>query len=93
MMYGFTFPYGQKDVFVVSDYTKKCNTLARKILRKMEFPENPDTVKELLYYLKKAECERKPFKTGDWYKIKGDGFGIMSPVNDVILITVNKEGR
>lgn len=92
-MKGFTFPYGKKDVFVVSDYSVKCAPLAKKILRKMALPENPDTVKEVLYYLKSAECERKTFETGDWYKIKGNDFGIMSPAEDIIIIVCNREGR
>ena len=34
-MTGFTFPMGQKDIFVKTDYKNKTEQLARKILRKM----------------------------------------------------------
>ena len=75
-MNGFTFPMGQKDIFVKTDYKNKTEQLARKILRKMLLPENPDTVKEILYYLQKAKCDIVTFGNGrQMYEIYGENFG------------------
>lgn len=78
---GFTFPLGGKDVFVITKSKNKTEGLARKILRKMLLPENPDTVKEILYYLQRAELDIKeihcdgivPFRY--MWEIHGHGFG------------------
>ena len=73
-MTGFTFPYGNKDVFVATSYKRKTESLARKILRKMLLPENPDTVAELLYWMQPAELEIKGI-TRKYYEISGKNFG------------------
>lgn len=74
IMYGFTFQLGRKDVFVKTDYKNKTENLARKILQKIGLPENPDTRKELLYYLEKATCEVRG-TTRKFYEISGENFG------------------
>ena len=80
-MKGFTFPYKRKDVFVSTELKNKTDSLAGKILRKMvdagyDIPDNPDTRKELLYYLRKAECDIHTLTNGNqYYEIHGDGFG------------------
>lgn len=73
-MKGFTFTYGKKDVFVETEYKNKTENLASKILRKMLLPDNPDTRKEVLHYLQKAECDIKG-NVKKYYEIHGDGFG------------------
>lgn len=73
-MTGFTFPLGNKDVFVVTEAKRKTRTLARQILRKMMLPDG--RADELLYWLQKAECDIKTLSNGkQYYEIHGDGFG------------------
>lgn len=75
-MKGFTFMLKDKDVFVETSYVNKTENLASKILTKMLLPDNPDTRKELLYWLQKAECEIKTLGNGkQMYDIHGDNFG------------------
>lgn len=75
-MRGFTFPYGKRDVFVETHRVNKTEKLASKILRKMMLPDNPDTRKEVLYWLRKAECEVRTLSNGrQYYEIHGEGFG------------------
>lgn len=75
-MKGFTFMLKGKDVFVETSYVNKTENLASKILTKMLLPDNPDTRKELLYWLQKAECEIKTLSNGrQMYDIHGDNFG------------------
>lgn len=74
MMHGFTFMLGRKDVFIETDAKNKTKKLAEKILLKLKLPANPDTEKELLYYLKKATCEIKG-NNRKYYDISGDNFG------------------
>ena len=73
-MKGFTFMLGKKDVFIETEYKNKTENLASKILRKLQLPDNPDTRKEVLYYLRKAECEIKG-TTRKFYEIHGENFG------------------
>ena len=76
IMNGFTFPFGNKDVFVKTSLKNKTEGLARKILIKMRLPENPDTRKEILYWLRKATCEIKTLSNGrKYYEIAGEKFG------------------
>lgn len=75
-MKGFTFVLKGKDVFIETSYVNKTEHLASKILTKMLLPDNPDTRKELLYWLQKAECEIKTLSNGkQMYDIHGDNFG------------------
>ncbi len=76
IMYGFTLPLGKKDVFVKTDLQNKTEGLAKKILLKMSLPDNPDTRKEILYWLEKATCEIKTLASGrKIYEISGKNFG------------------
>lgn len=76
IMNGFTFMLKGKDVFVKTDLKNKTEGLAKKILLKMGLPENPDTRKELLYWLQKATCEIRTMSSGrKYYEIAGNGFG------------------
>lgn len=73
---GFTFMLGNKDVFVATPRKNRTNALAKKILRELQLPENPDTIREILYYLVPAECEiRSAGNRGSYYSIHGRGFG------------------
>ena len=75
-MMGFTFQLGNKDVFVETSRKNKTEGLATKILLKMGLPENPDTRRELLYWLQKATCEIKTLSSGrQFYEIAGENFG------------------
>lgn len=80
-MKGFTFPYGRKDIFVQTELKNKTDNLAKKILRKMvelgyDIPDSPDTRKELLWYLEKAECDIHTLPNGKrYYEIHGKNFG------------------
>ena len=76
MMTGFTFPYGRRDVFVETTCKNKTKKLAQKILAKMDLPDNPSTISDLLYYLTRATCEIRTLGNGrQYYEITGDGFG------------------
>ena len=72
---GFTFQLGKKDVFVITDYKNKTESLARKILRKLLLPENPDTIRELLYYMIPGEIDIQVIKGYPMWNIHGKGFG------------------
>lgn len=75
-MKGFTFQLGHKDVFVKTNYKNKTKALASKILRKLALPENPGTVREILYYLQKADCEERQLSNGrKYWDISGENFG------------------
>ena len=75
MKRGFTFPLGRKDVFVETTYKNKTASLAKKILKALNLPDNPGTVKEVLYYLVPATCELKTLKNGrQYYEIAGENF-------------------
>lgn len=56
---GFYFNIGKFEFFVKTDYKRKTKTLASKILKKINLPENPSTIKEIQYYLVPANCEVK----------------------------------
>lgn len=94
IMYGFTFQLGQKDIFIKTSLKNKTQGLARKILCKLGIPENPDTIRTLLYYLAKATCEIKTPSDGvQYYNIAGENFsGHGSDVNDgrTIIIELDK---
>ena len=56
-MKGFTFPLCHKDVFVETERTLRTHKLASEILRKLQIPDNPDSQSELLWWMRKAECD------------------------------------
>ena len=102
---GFYFNLGKNEIFVKTDYARKTKSLASKILRKFSLPENPDTIKEILYYLMPAWCEIKfckghhdgPLQWNDryYYNIYGknfSGFG-SDNINDkhTIVIEIDKK--
>lgn len=97
MLEGFLLKCGKKYYFFKTVYTTKNNYLASKILRKLELPENPDTISEIKYWLNKATLEKHYFtkdtgdyKKGDvWYSIHGTGndvFGGCYDANEVTII-------
>lgn len=89
---GFTFPYGVRTAFIVTDYKTNNEHLARKILRKLELPENPDTIKELRYWMQPAEIHRESAGSrGDYYLIRGSNFSQLAGFvdnDDVLLLEV-----
>ena len=73
---GFTFQLGNKDVFIETKAKYKTNGLAKTILKVLGLPENPDTIKELLYWMQKAKLNVKCTKNGrKYYEIYGKNFG------------------
>lgn len=81
-MKGFTFPYGDKDVFVITDRERKTKYLASLILRKMGLPDG--RVDELMYWLQKASLKR-----GDGFvTVKGKNFCLCTPTEQIIIIEV-----
>lgn len=73
---GFYFRFSDKDVFVETRKVRKTERLAKEILRAMELPDNPDTRRELLYWMRRATCEIRTLKNGRAYwEIAGDNFG------------------
>ena len=86
-MKGFSFPYGQKTVFVETTRERKTKSLAKNILIKMQLPDG--RADELLYWLSKSECEYKKLYNGEnWYLLKGNGFNECGPVNALIHIHI-----
>jgi len=86
-MKGFTFPYGQKTVFVETTRERKTKSLAANILREMKLPDG--RVDELLYWLQKAECELKQLPNGcKWYSMRGKNFSECGPIDALIHIHV-----
>lgn len=73
---GFYFKLGGKHVFVETCKTRKTERLAGKILRAMALPDNCDTRRELLYWMRRATCEIRTLKNGRAYwEIAGRDFG------------------
>ena len=86
---GFTFPYGQKTVFVKTTRERKTRSLARNILNQMLIPDCPSAIDLVMYHLQKAECELKELPNGTlFYSMSGKGFGEAGPREDLILIHV-----
>lgn len=78
---GFYLTIGKLDFFIVSDRKNKTDKLASDILRKLLLPNNPDTRKEVLYWLVKATC--KKLENVNFYSVK-DSCG--STVTDELLV-------
>lgn len=79
---GFTFPYRDHEVFVASFRKKKCDSLAKQILRKMLLPDAPQIREELLYWTRKADLE----ETENCIIINGKGFTICDPQKTTEII-------
>lgn len=74
-MRGFELTLGSTQIFIETDRTRKTDKLASDILRKLLLPDSPDRRKELLYWLRKAECDLRTLPDGrSYYDIKGDCF-------------------
>ena len=94
---GYYFQLGRKEVFVETSYKRITDAFLEKVLLKLLLPVNPDTKKELRYYIIPATCEIKhctlcpdlgvePF---DYYNICGKNFsGYGSRVDDGRTIIV-----
>ena len=75
-MKGFTFTLGNKDVFVETTRTRKTEKLAKLILHKLNLPDTPGTVADLLYFLQNATCDIRTLNNGrQYYEIHGENFG------------------
>jgi hypothetical protein len=72
-MYGLELIVGNKEIFIRTDRTKKTEKLASDILRKLLLPDSPSHRKEVLYFLKRAECELHNLPDGrSYYEIKSN---------------------
>lgn len=80
-MKGFTMYLKGKDFFFVTNRQNKTTALAKEIIRSLvnighDIPDDPDVVKEVLWYVQKANCEIRTLGNGkQTYEISGDGFG------------------
>lgn len=81
-MNGWTFPYANRDVFVVTDKKRKTKKLASQILRKMLLPDSPARRDELLWYLQKATIEA----TDKYIEVKGKNFTFVDPERNTEII-------
>ena len=86
-MNGFTFPQGNKTVFVETRYKKKTKPLARKILNKMGLPDG--RAEELLYWLRKGNLTYKNINNERWYLIDGKDFHEVGPETDLTIISID----
>lgn len=74
-MKGFTLFYQQKDYFIETDRKNKTEKLAKEICHKLFIPDG--RAKELMWWLRKAECEIEPLANGkQLIRIHGDNFSI-----------------
>lgn len=93
-MKGFKLYYKRKDLFFETELKNKTDNLAKKIIRAMvnsgyDIPDNPDVRKEILYYLRKAECKIEPLANGkQLIRIYGDDFSIcdIMPSEKTVII-------
>ena len=95
-MKGFTMYLKGKDFFFVTNRQNKTTTLAKEIIRSLvnigyDIPDHPDVIKEVLYYIQKANCEIRTLSNGkQYYEISGDGFaGKGSFVDDGNTVIIN----
>lgn len=86
-MKGFTLFYMQKDYFFETERKNKTKALAKEICHKLFIPDG--RAKELMWWLRKAECEVKPLANGkQLIRIYGDDFSICDilPSNNTVVI-------
>lgn len=84
---GFTFKYGNKEVFVITEKKRKTKALAREILAKMNLPDAPSSIDAVLYWMQRAEFYTKELKNGKFFFINGEEFTVCGSVeNDGIII-------
>lgn len=94
---GFYVTIGKKGFFIVTDYKNKTQTLASKIITKLnrvfgyDIPDNPDTRKELLYWASYGTIEYKHLPENavvqDWYQVKYGRSCINIPVTDGYFVS------
>ena len=86
-MKGFTLFYKQKDYFFETERKNKTKALAKEICHKLFIPDG--RADEVLWWLRKAECEVKPLANGtQLIRIHGDNFSIcdISDSENTIII-------
>lgn len=96
-MKGFTLTAKGKDYFFITDYKNKTKSLAKKIIHSLngtgefDIPDNASGIDEILWNLRKAECEIHTLPNGkQYYDIHGDGFGGRgSFVDDGMTVIIN----
>lgn len=86
---GFTFWYSGNDLFIITTKRNKTNSLASAILRKLGCPDNPNTRKEVLYYIQPATMETRTLPNGKEYLvIEAKGTTIVDPEGRTKVITL-----
>ncbi len=87
--YGYSFPLGNKEVFVETSAKRRTASLASKILCKLQLPDNPATRADLLYYLKKMTLEQGTLSYGTvYYKYSGERYAGTCFEDDIIIINI-----
>ena len=79
---GWYFNIGRKEFFVISNQEKKTKKFVEKILKALLLPINPDTIKELSYYMMRGNieikhcegCKELNTQAKDYYNIFGKNF-------------------
>jgi hypothetical protein len=84
---GFTFKYGNKEVFVITEKKNKTKRLAKEILCKMQLPDTASAIDAVLYWMQKAEFYTKELKNGEFFFIHGENSTVCGSVeHDGIII-------
>ena len=89
---GFTFKYGNKEVFVITEKKRKTRSLAREILAKMLLPDAPSSIDAILYWMQRAEFYTKELKNGEFFFINGEQSSVCGSVehDGIIIIELDK---
>lgn len=76
MKTGFTFQLGHKDIFIETSAKNKTRNLARRILNRMQIPDCPAAIHEMLYHMERAILTEKTLSDGRvLYDISGCAAG------------------
>ena len=86
---GFAGFFGGKDIFFITEKKHKTQSLASAILRKLEYPDNPTTRHEVLFYLQPATLETRTLSNGKEYLvIESTGSTIVDPEGKTVVINL-----
>lgn len=94
---GFYLTIGGVEIFAASDWKRPCKGFAEKLLKKLDLPDNPGTISEVLYYTVPAVCNLVfSEKWNKWYfNISGKNFSGRGSddLNDgkTLVLSVNKK--
>ena len=88
---GFYFTMRGKDVFVITDVTRKTEKLFKQICKKFLLPDNASTIDALKYCMRRATLQIKELSNGRLYnEISGENFSgyghFIDEDKDVVVI-------